>query len=393
MNSFFDIKITKALNFFVLTALGLVSLVGLQACSGGGGNTASVVPAVTVAPGSVTEGATGSTDTVDFTVTLSDAATEDVTLTYSTSDGTATVDSDYSASSGDTLVIPAGQISGIIPISITGDNNIELDETFNLQISNAQNATITGGSQTVAGTILTDDSLAGYYTGGASVNEGMGNLLIIPDGDLQVIVDTDRIVIIDTTDNDLTNRLVYIVSIETFTSQTEFTGTASIYRSGNRLLDANTENLSTSVSGVLDIIDQSLELTLAGTGDYTTGTIDLNYSAKNGVASVDFIAGNQWGNNTGGFFINSSTEINISTNTSVVSTELDICRANPVTLENVITGQPGRIRSFSVSAVTICIATIPLEGYITRFDTTLADDTALFVWFNENGVHGGTFSQ
>ncbi|VAW72507.1 hypothetical protein MNBD_GAMMA10-1381, partial [hydrothermal vent metagenome] len=39
MNSFFDIKITKALNFFVLTALGLVSLVGLQACSGGGGNT------------------------------------------------------------------------------------------------------------------------------------------------------------------------------------------------------------------------------------------------------------------------------------------------------------------------------------------------------------------
>jgi len=143
----------------------------------------------------------------------------------------------------------------------------------------------------------------------------------------------------------------------------------------------------------LDTADQSLALTLAGTGDYTTGTIDLTYSAKNTDAPVDFIANDQWGNNAGGFIVNSNTEINIITDGDVVSAELDACAADPVALENIITGQPGRIRSFSVSAVTNCSAVTPLEGYITRFDTTLADDTVLFVWFNANGVHGGTFSQ
>ncbi len=345
---------------------------------------------MSVTAGSVTEGALGVPATVDFAVTLSAVATSDVTITYSTSDDTATLaDLDYSASSGDTLVIPAGQTSGTIFISVTGDNNIELDENFNLQISNAQNATITGGSQTVAGTILTDDSLAGYYTGGASVNEGMGNL-VIPDGDFQVIADTDRIVIIDTTGNDLTNRLVYVVTIDAFTSETEFTGTASIYRSGNRLLDANSANLTTSVSGVLDTNDQSLALTLTGTGDYTTGTIDLNYSAKNSVVSVDLTIEAVWGASSGGFGTNTATNINISTNGNVVSDELNSCSADSVELDNVITEQTGRVRSFAASNLTLCLATGSLEGYITSFDTTIADDTVVFVWFNENGVHGAT---
>jgi len=61
-----------------------------------------------------------------------------------------------------------------------------------------------------------------------------------------------------------------------------------------------------------------------------------------------------------------------------------------VELGNIITEQLGRVRSFSVSTVTICIATTPLEGYVTSFDTIAADDTVLFVWFNENGVHAAT---
>jgi hypothetical protein len=89
----------------------------------------------------VTEGHTG-TVAATFTVTLSAASTQTVTVAYVTGDGTATAGSDYQAASG-TLTIPAGQTTGTITVPVIGDRLGEPDETFFVNLSGATNATIT----------------------------------------------------------------------------------------------------------------------------------------------------------------------------------------------------------------------------------------------------------
>ena len=68
---------------------------------------------------SVTEGNSGTTN-VNFTVTLSAAASVPVTVNYATADGTATAGSDYMATSG-TLTFAAGSTTGTISVPVTGD--------------------------------------------------------------------------------------------------------------------------------------------------------------------------------------------------------------------------------------------------------------------------------
>jgi hypothetical protein len=112
------------------------------------------VPQMTINNATVTEGNTG-TATATFTVTLSAAATEAVTVQYATANGTATAGTDYTAKNG-TLTIPIGQTTGTITVSVTGDTVIEPNETFRVNLSNANGATITGAQGT--GTITNDDT-------------------------------------------------------------------------------------------------------------------------------------------------------------------------------------------------------------------------------------------
>jgi hypothetical protein len=88
----------------------------------------------------VTEGNTGTVAAV-FTVTLSAASDQDVTVRYATANGTATAGSDYQARSG-TLSIPAGQTTGTISVPVIGDRLPEPNETFAVNLSGATNATI-----------------------------------------------------------------------------------------------------------------------------------------------------------------------------------------------------------------------------------------------------------
>jgi len=397
MNSTSHPKTNQGLQLFVAASLSLFALFGLQACGGGGGGGTPAAPTLSVAAASGVEGDTGATDTLDFALTLSAAASSDVTVTYSTSDDTATTaDSDYVASTGATLVIPAGQTSGTISITVTGDDTLEFDESFNLQISNAQNATISGGSQSVTGTILSDDSLAGYYTSSAitTVNEDMGTL-DIPAGDFQVIADINRLSIID-----LTNNLIYIADISAFDTATSFTANARIYKDGNYTDD------NANISGVING-DQSLDLTLTadsgnagGDGNYTAtdGVMSLGYSAKNSDAPIPLSIGDTWLNTpfSIGFLINSDSTINISTRGSTSSAlPLDDCTADSVTLQNIISEQLGRIQTFNTTNITGCAVTSFLNGYITSYDTTptTSDDAILFLLFNDDGVNAASLSK
>jgi chitinase len=84
--------------------------------------------------------------TLTYTVTLSQASTETVTVQYTSSDVTATAGSDYTTTSG-TITFAPGETSKTIDVPITAtDSSLTATETFNMTLSNADNATINTAS-------------------------------------------------------------------------------------------------------------------------------------------------------------------------------------------------------------------------------------------------------
>ncbi|HEY0076328.1 MAG TPA: FG-GAP-like repeat-containing protein [Abditibacteriaceae bacterium] len=102
----------------------------------------------------VTEGNSG-TQNLAFTVTLSKASAQAITVNYATANGTATQPGDYSSQTG-TLSFAAGVTSKTILVPIVADYVVEADETFTVNLSNAVNVAI-GDGQGI-GTITNDDN-------------------------------------------------------------------------------------------------------------------------------------------------------------------------------------------------------------------------------------------
>lgn len=110
-------------------------------------------PALRIGDRTVAEGNTG-TASATFTVTLSAAYSQPITVAYYTANGSATAGSDYQAASG-TLTIPAGQTTGTITILVSGDRLAEANETFAVNLNSPTNATIADGQS--VGTIVDDE--------------------------------------------------------------------------------------------------------------------------------------------------------------------------------------------------------------------------------------------
>src|SRR5207249_1873241 len=89
------------------------------------------IPAISIGNVSIKEGDSGPSSAV-FAVTLSNPSSEDITINFTTADGTAKVaDSDYvGVTTPGTLIIPKGTTAGTISITVTGDTKNETDETF-----------------------------------------------------------------------------------------------------------------------------------------------------------------------------------------------------------------------------------------------------------------------
>ena len=120
------------------------------------------LPVLSIDSPSVNEGDSGSTD-LTFTVTLSAAYTQDVTVTYADAlTGTATSGTDYTALSATVLTITAGTTSQTFNVSVTGDTTSELDETVVITLGNPTNATVSTAPRTGTGTgtIQDDDTLS-----------------------------------------------------------------------------------------------------------------------------------------------------------------------------------------------------------------------------------------
>jgi hypothetical protein len=89
---------------------------------------------ITIGDVTVTEG-TGSSVIASFTVTISSAASQVLTVDYATEDGTALAGQDYVAQSG-TLTFNPGETTKTINITVLGDALDELNEQFFVNLSN-----------------------------------------------------------------------------------------------------------------------------------------------------------------------------------------------------------------------------------------------------------------
>ena len=115
---------------------------------------------------------------VVFTVSISAASGEEVTVAYATSNGTATAGQDYTSTTG-TLTFAANSVaSQTISVPVADDTvDEEEEETFTLTLSNVQGASLSGGGSTLAvtGTITDDDDpavTASFGQASYSVAEG-----------------------------------------------------------------------------------------------------------------------------------------------------------------------------------------------------------------------------
>ena len=118
-------------------------------------------PTASIGNASVLEGGAGTTALAQFTVTLSQAAVQDATFTYSTLSTTpvsAIAGTDYVAAANQTLVIPTGQTTGTINITVNGDTASEFNERFLVRLLTASGATLDSATATGTGTITNDDA-------------------------------------------------------------------------------------------------------------------------------------------------------------------------------------------------------------------------------------------
>jgi serralysin len=101
---------------------------------------AAQTPSISVGDRVVTEGNAGTTQAT-FVVSLSGPASQSVSCSFATSNGTATAGSDYVANSG-ALSFAVGEVEKSVVVLVNGDTVDEQQETFFLDISNVQNATV-----------------------------------------------------------------------------------------------------------------------------------------------------------------------------------------------------------------------------------------------------------
>lgn len=114
-------------------------------------------PVAAISPLTVTQNeGNSSTTAYRFTVNLSKASSQPITIRYRTNNGTATATDDYTDNDG-FLTFAAGTLSQTITVNVTGDNKQEANETFTVDLTDATGATINPAANSALATIINDD--------------------------------------------------------------------------------------------------------------------------------------------------------------------------------------------------------------------------------------------
>ena len=128
-------------------------------------------PSISVRDSVTVEGNSG-TKQATFVVALSGSTSQSVSFSFASSNGTATAGSDYVATSG-SLTFAPGEVEKPVVVLINGDTVDETQETYFLDISNVQNATVS--SSRGNGSIVDDDGPT-ISLNDVSVTEGNSGL-------------------------------------------------------------------------------------------------------------------------------------------------------------------------------------------------------------------------
>jgi hypothetical protein len=102
----------------------------------------------------------GNAGTTPFTFTITrfgNPTSFSSVVTYNTSDGTATAPGDYTALATSTVTFAPNETSKSVVVNVNGDTAVEPNETFNVNITNVTNGTISDGLG--IGTITNDDGI------------------------------------------------------------------------------------------------------------------------------------------------------------------------------------------------------------------------------------------
>ncbi len=127
-------------------------------------------PNLSISDVTLNEGNSGPT-TFAFTVTLSPASGQTVTVNYATANGTATAGSDYTALPSTPLTFLPTETTKTVNVTVSGDTSVEPDETFTVNLTgNSPNSTISDAQG--VGTITNDDGalvvISQIYGGGGN---------------------------------------------------------------------------------------------------------------------------------------------------------------------------------------------------------------------------------
>ncbi len=204
----------------------LPSLAG-KTVTGGRLNAARAVAetTITVDDPSVLEGSSGTTS-LAFTVTRAGDATGSVTVSWSTSDGTAAAGSDYVAASGEVTFLPGGVNTQTISVTIQGDTAQEGNETFFVDFEVVLGDALLADREGQA-TILNDDAeividdiavlendrssffVDAFVPAGPTAPSRPRSLSFGPDGNLYVVSEnTDELLRYDATTGELIGAFV-----------------------------------------------------------------------------------------------------------------------------------------------------------------------------------------
>ncbi len=126
------------------------------------------VPTLSVNDVTQVEGNAG-TSVFAHTITLSQPSPLSVSVSYATSNGTATAGSDYVAIPATVVTFAPGETTKTVDVTVNGDTTTEINETYNLDLSSPTNATI--ADNLGLGTITNDD-IPTLSVNDVSQNEG-----------------------------------------------------------------------------------------------------------------------------------------------------------------------------------------------------------------------------
>ncbi|MES2569298.1 MAG: Calx-beta domain-containing protein, partial [Verrucomicrobiota bacterium] len=135
------------------------------------------VPRISIDNQAVLEGSPDGVRQAEFTLRLSAASSETITVLVATKDGTATtVDNDYVGKT-QTVTFAPGELTQKFVVDVISDTRGEADEAFTLNLSAPTNATLGAASQ-ATGTITNDDLSLSITSPGTVIEGGTGSFTV-----------------------------------------------------------------------------------------------------------------------------------------------------------------------------------------------------------------------